>query len=53
MAMVGQGTPATTLLNRCGVSYRLHTYAPDQRADSYGAEAAAALGLAPQCVFRH
>jgi Cys-tRNA(Pro)/Cys-tRNA(Cys) deacylase len=49
--MAGQATPATTLLNRCGVSYRLHTYAPDQHADSYGAEAqldlralAAALG---------
>lgn len=52
LAMVGQGTPATTLLNRCGVSYRLHTYLLDKRAGSYGAEAAAALGLAPQCVFK-
>jgi Cys-tRNA(Pro)/Cys-tRNA(Cys) deacylase len=50
--MAGQATPATTLLNRCGVSYRLHTYAPDQHADSYGAEAAAALRLAPQQVFK-
>jgi Cys-tRNA(Pro)/Cys-tRNA(Cys) deacylase len=52
LAMAGQGTPATTLLNRCRVSYRLHTDLPDQRADSYGAEAAAALELAPQRVFK-
>jgi Cys-tRNA(Pro)/Cys-tRNA(Cys) deacylase len=52
LAMAGQGTAATTLLNRCRVSYRLHAYLPDQRADSYGAEAAAALGLAPQRVFK-
>jgi Cys-tRNA(Pro)/Cys-tRNA(Cys) deacylase len=52
LAMAGQGTPATTLLNRCGVSYRLHNYLPDQRTDSYGAEAAAALGLSPQRVFK-
>jgi hypothetical protein len=40
-AMAGQNTPATTLLNRCGISYRLHDYSPDLHADSYGAEAAA------------
>jgi Cys-tRNA(Pro)/Cys-tRNA(Cys) deacylase len=51
-AMAGQSTPATTLLNRCGISYRLHAYSPDLHADSYGAEAAAALGLAPQRVFK-
>lgn len=51
-AMAGQSTPATTLLNRCGVSYRLHTYSPSLHADSYGPEAAAALGLAPQRVFK-
>jgi hypothetical protein len=43
--MAGQSTPATTLLNRRGISYRLHAYSPDHRTDSYGAEAAAALGL--------
>lgn len=52
LAMAGQSTPATTLLHRCGISYRLHTYTRDQRASSYGAEAAAALGLAPQRVFK-
>jgi Cys-tRNA(Pro)/Cys-tRNA(Cys) deacylase len=50
--MAGQRTPATTLLDRCGVSYRLHTYPHDSRASSYGAEAAEALGLAPQRVFK-
>lgn len=51
-AMAGQSTPATTLLNRCGINYRLHAYTFDHRTDSYGAEAAAALGLAPQRVFK-
>lgn len=50
--MAGQRTPATTLLDRCGVSYRLHAYTPDPRADSYGAEAAEALKLPPQQVFK-
>ena len=36
--MAGQSTPATTALNRCGVSYRLHTYRVDQRAHSNGAQ---------------
>jgi Cys-tRNA(Pro)/Cys-tRNA(Cys) deacylase len=50
-AMAGHNTPATTLLNRCGINYRLHTYTPDQRANSYGVDAATALELAPQPVF--
>jgi prolyl-tRNA editing enzyme YbaK/EbsC (Cys-tRNA(Pro) deacylase) len=45
--MAGQSTPARTLLSRNGVRYRLHTYTPDPRASSYGAEATEALGLAP------
>lgn len=40
------------LLNHCGVGYRLHTYPPNPHADSYGTEAAQALGLAPQQVFK-
>lgn len=43
-----QGTLATTLLDRRGVSYRLHSYPHDSRASSYRTEAAQALGLAPQ-----
>lgn len=30
--------------------HRLHSYSPDPRADSYGADTADALGLAPQLV---
>jgi hypothetical protein len=50
--MAGQSTPATTLLNRCGVGYRLHTYIQNSRANSYGTEAAEALDLAPEQVFK-
>ncbi len=50
--MAGQSTPATTLLDRCGVSYRLHIYTRDSRATSYGAEAAEALGLPSQQVLK-
>jgi Cys-tRNA(Pro)/Cys-tRNA(Cys) deacylase len=50
--MAGQSTPATMLLNHCGVGYRLHTYPQNPHADSYGIEAAQALGLAPQQVFK-
>lgn len=40
------------MLDRHGVSYRLHTYTPDPRAGSYGSDAATALGLAPQRIFK-
>jgi hypothetical protein len=40
--MAGHGILATTLLDRCGISYRLHAYSPDPRTQSYGAEAAVA-----------
>jgi Cys-tRNA(Pro)/Cys-tRNA(Cys) deacylase len=46
------GTPATVALDRAKVSYRLHPYSHDARADSYGDEAAAALGLDPQRIFK-
>ena len=39
------GTPATTALDRAGVAYVLRPYEHDPRADSYGLEAAAALGV--------
>ncbi len=50
--MAGQSTPATTLLNRYDIRYRLHTYTQDSRASSYGAEAAEALGLPPQQMLK-
>jgi Cys-tRNA(Pro)/Cys-tRNA(Cys) deacylase len=46
------GTPATIVLDRAKVSYRLHPYTHDARADSYGDEAATALGLDPQRIFK-
>jgi Cys-tRNA(Pro)/Cys-tRNA(Cys) deacylase len=46
------GTPATVALDRAKVSYRLHPYTHDARADSYGDEAATALGLDPQRIFK-
>jgi Cys-tRNA(Pro)/Cys-tRNA(Cys) deacylase len=46
------GTPATVALGRAGVEFALHEYAHDPRADSYGLEAAEALGLDPARVFK-
>ncbi len=46
------GTPATVALTRAGVAFTLHEYAHDPRAESYGLEAAEALGLDPGVVFK-
>ncbi|MPZ95496.1 MAG: Cys-tRNA(Pro) deacylase [Propionibacteriales bacterium] len=46
------GTPATTALGRAGVDYTAHTYEHDPAAASYGLEAAAALGVEPERVFK-
>jgi Cys-tRNA(Pro)/Cys-tRNA(Cys) deacylase len=46
------GTPATVALSRAGIAYALHPYEHDPRADSYGLEAAAALGVPPERVFK-
>lgn len=46
------GTPATVALTRAGIAFGLHEYHHDPRADSYGLEAAAALGLDPGQVFK-
>lgn len=46
------GTPATALLARAGVAFTLHPYAHDPRADTFGEEAAAALGVAPERIFK-
>ncbi|GAA0516803.1 Cys-tRNA(Pro)/Cys-tRNA(Cys) deacylase [Saccharopolyspora subtropica] len=50
--MAGKGTPATALLTRHRVQHRVHSYEHDPRADSYGLEAAAALGQPPERVFK-
>ena len=46
------GTPATVVLTEAGVPFTLHTYAHDPSARSYGDEAAALLGLAPEQMFK-
>lgn len=43
--MAGKATPATEMLDRALVRYRVHEYRPDESAQSYGAAAAAALGI--------
>ena len=51
VCVAGSGTPATTLLTRAGVPFRLHSYPHDGRA-AYGPEAAERLGLNPAWVFK-
>jgi Cys-tRNA(Pro)/Cys-tRNA(Cys) deacylase len=50
--VAGQGTPATVLLGRYKIEHRLHSYHHDPRTESYGAEAAAALGVDPCRCFK-
>lgn len=50
--MAGQGTPATALLAREGVEHRLHPYTVDVDTPDYGGAVAAALGVAPERVFK-
>jgi Cys-tRNA(Pro)/Cys-tRNA(Cys) deacylase len=46
------GTPATVALTRAGISYAVRAYEHDPAAESFGLEAAAALGVAPARVFK-
>ncbi|HYF72516.1 MAG TPA: Cys-tRNA(Pro) deacylase [Nocardioides sp.] len=46
------GTPATVALTTAGIPFTLHEYTHDPRATSYGLEAAEALGLDPEVVFK-
>ena len=46
------GTPATVALTKAGVTFALHPYEHDPRAESYGLEAAEALGLDQERVFK-
>lgn len=45
-------TPATRALDALGIRWRPHLYAHDPRERNYGMEAARALGLDPQRVFK-
>lgn len=46
------GTPATVALAAAGVAFTVHEYAHDTRAESYGLEAAEAMGIDPARVFK-
>ncbi|HEY8373230.1 MAG TPA: Cys-tRNA(Pro) deacylase [Pseudonocardiaceae bacterium] len=50
--MAGRGTPATALLAKQRVPHTLHSYRHDPRHESYGLEAAEALGVPPERVFK-
>ena len=47
-----KGTPATAALTAAGVAYEMHPYRHDPSADSYGDEAASALGVDPARLFK-
>ncbi|PTM91626.1 Cys-tRNA(Pro) deacylase [Streptomyces sp. VMFN-G11Ma] len=46
------GTPATVALTAAGVAYTLHSYDHDPSHPSYGEEAAEAMGVSPERVFK-
>ena len=46
------GTPATVALSRAGIAFTVRAYDHDPAAESYGLEAAAALGVEPERVFK-
>jgi Cys-tRNA(Pro)/Cys-tRNA(Cys) deacylase len=48
----GQGTPATVALTKAGLAFTIHAYEHDPAAKSFGLEAAEALGLAPEQVYK-
>ena len=48
----GQGTPATVALEAAGVAFTVHAYEHDPAAASYGEEAAEAMGVSQDRVFK-
>ncbi|MFE2264833.1 Cys-tRNA(Pro) deacylase [Streptomyces griseosporeus] len=46
------GTPATVALTAAGVTYTVHAYDHDPNHPSYGEEAAEAMGVSPERVFK-
>ncbi|MER7009807.1 Cys-tRNA(Pro) deacylase [Saccharopolyspora sp. NPDC000359] len=50
--MAGKGTPATALLTKRKVPHQVHAYDHDPRTESYGLEAAEALGQPPERIFK-
>jgi Cys-tRNA(Pro)/Cys-tRNA(Cys) deacylase len=49
---VATGTPATALLGKANIPFTLHPYEHDPRSQAYGDEAAAALGVDPNRIFK-
>jgi Cys-tRNA(Pro)/Cys-tRNA(Cys) deacylase len=52
LTIVANGTPATALLVKQKVAHTLHPYEHDARAEGYGDEAAALLGVEPARLFK-
>lgn len=50
--MAGRETPATRALREAGIEFELREYEHDPHAGSYALEAAEALGLDPETVFK-
>ena len=50
--MAGKGTPAIVAAERAGIAFRVHDYAHDPRAESFGTEAVEKLGIDPARVFK-
>src|SRR3954447_1276770 len=50
--MAARETPATRAARAAGIAFELHEYEHDPRADSYALEAAEALGVDPDRVFK-
>ncbi|MER6996310.1 Cys-tRNA(Pro) deacylase [Streptomyces sp. NPDC000410] len=48
----GGGTPATVALTAAGTAFTVHAYEHDPASASYGEEAAEALGVSPDRVFK-
>ncbi|MFD3655845.1 Cys-tRNA(Pro) deacylase [Streptomyces sp. NPDC058620] len=46
------GTPATVALTAAGAAFTVHSYEHDPSSPSYGEEAAEALGVSPDRVFK-
>jgi Cys-tRNA(Pro)/Cys-tRNA(Cys) deacylase len=46
------GTPATVALTKAGMPFTVHAFDHDPHSNSYGLDAAAALGVQPERVFK-
>jgi Cys-tRNA(Pro)/Cys-tRNA(Cys) deacylase len=50
--VAGKGTPAIVAAERAGITFKVHEYAHDPKAESYGLEAAEKLGVDPARVYK-